>query len=279
MISIVDVVRKVLLGLSILVIFIGHIHAQTLTVTSKSKSQIFNKNHLQQWPLANIKINYSRAYPGKLLSYKAIKLCDFLKPFKFNANKKLLFTASDDFAVIIPAKLVLNCKKEQSIAYLAIEPDKKWPLLSNHTNQTAGPLAVIWTSPHLSYISDEYWAWSLVKISEYDDSNEAFVIKAPQKINSSNKKEILNGYKVYVSHCSSCHTINHIGTATIGPDLSSPHNPLDYYPNKLTLKKFIRNPQSVRYLKNGRMSGSSQIGLKEKDLNDLISYFTYMKKF
>ncbi|MBI2786865.1 MAG: cytochrome c, partial [Legionella longbeachae] len=135
----------------------------------------------------------------------------------------------------------------------------------------------IWTNPERSYISDEYWVWSVVKIVEHTAVDESIVIAPPKDIPPSNKKTILKGYKIYVSHCSSCHTINHIGQANIGPDLSSPNNPLDLYPNVRQLKQFIRDPQSVRKLPKGRMSGSSYIGLNNKDLDDLISYFSFIK--
>ncbi|WP_083503193.1 c-type cytochrome [Legionella birminghamensis] len=83
---------------------------------------------------------------------------------------------------------------------------------------------------------------------------------------------------MYVSHCSSCHTIKHIGKATIGPDLIIPKTIFDYYPDNKQLKQFIRNPESVRKLPNSRMSGSSYAGLNDADLEDLIDYFEFIIK-
>lgn len=248
------------------------------TVISKQRSETFTYKQLSKLVSIEIPMTYSRAYPGQLMTYRSIKLCDFFKAFRFSSKSTLEFIANDNFSVLIPASYVLSCDAKKSIAYLAIEPKSKWPLLKNHTNTTAGPYAVIWTDPHKSSISDEYWSWSVNKVIEHTEINESIVISAPQNVAEPNKKNILNGYEVFVSHCSSCHTINGIGKAVIGPDLSSPNNPLDFYPNIKRLKQFIRSPKSVRYFANSRMSGSSLAGLSEVDLNDLIAYFAYMKK-
>ncbi|OEH45787.1 hypothetical protein lpari_03300 [Legionella parisiensis] len=70
--------------------------------------------------------------------------------------------------------------------------------------------------------------------------------------------------------------INHIGKSKIGPDLNCPKNPLDYYPNITQLKKFIRDPKSVRSRPRGRMSGSDKQSLSDNDLDDLVQFFAYM---
>lgn len=236
--------------------------SSSLTVISQKKSATLNKAQLQNLPLEAIEMDYSRAYPNKKMAYQSLKLCDFLQRYQIKPTSILEFVAKDHFSVLIPAHKVLNCKKNESIAYLAIEPDKKWPILFNHTNTTAGPYAVIWTHPERSYISDEYWVWSVTKIIEHQRINESMVISAPTNIPQKIKKRILNGYHVYVSHCSSCHTIKYIGKATIGPDLMYPKSIFDYYPATKQLKQFIRNPESVRKIPNARMSGSSYVGLK-----------------
>ena len=96
------------------------------------------------------------------------------------------------------------------------------------------------------------------------------MISPPQTNNLSIKR----GYHIYISHCASCHTINHIGKAIIGPDLGKEQNPLNYYSNRSDLKAFIRNPNKFR---PGRMSGSSKVGMNDKELNNLIDYFSYIK--
>lgn len=248
--------------------------AEPFNIVSLKKTEILSNAILNSLPLKRIKMNYSRAYPAVEMDYKGIRLCDLLKGYAIDSRHLLEFIAKDNFSVLIPAKYALNCRKNASIGYLVIEPESGWPKLFNHTNTTAGPYAVIWTNPERSVISDEYWAWSVTRIVEHKKANEKIVIGPPD----TKKKPVLKGYAIYVSHCSSCHTINHKGKASIGPDFTSPNNPLDYYPDTRQLKKFIRNPESVRKLAKGRMSGSSYAGLKDNDLEDLIRYFGWLKQ-
>lgn len=252
--------------------------ASTLSIISQKKSVSFSTQQLRHFPLTQIEMDYNRAYPGTKMMYTSVRLCDLLKPYRINPAHFLEFIAADHFSVLIPASKILNCKKKGSVAYLAIEPDKKWPVLFNHTNTTAGPYAVIWTYPERASISDEYWAWSVVKIIEHDRVDDSIVISQPAHLPATIKKRVLNGYATYVSHCSSCHTIKQIGKATIGPDLIYPKTIFDYYPDRKQLKQFIRDPQSVRNFPNSRMSGSSYIGLSEADLDDLIYYLDWMVK-
>ncbi len=268
------------LYIAIIMIFFIHCSlsyaSPSLTIASFKKKSVLTNKALNALHLQHLRMDYSRAYPGVTMDYEGIRLCDLLENHSINPLHTLEFIAQDNFSVLIPAKYTLNCSDQSSIAYLVIEPEKGWPKLFNYTNTSAGPYAIIWTNPELSYISDEYWVWSVVKIVEHSSIDESIVIGPPQQTPPLRKKDILNGYNVYVSHCSSCHTINHIGQASIGPDLSQPKNIFDYYPDTQRLKQFIRDPQSVRTLANGRMSGSSYVGLNNEDLDDLIKYFKYI---
>lgn len=224
--------------------------------------------------ITKVSINNNRAYPGIEMNYTVIKLCDLLKPYLIEKTDMLEFIAADKFSVLIPANKVMTCDQNSAIGYLAIEPREKWPLLNNNTNTTAGPYDVIWIHPEKSYISNEYWAWSVVKIAVHKTLDAKIFMSAP----NTKDAHIKRGFEIYVSHCAGCHSINHIGKGMIGPDLNIPKNPVEYYPNDVTLKKFIRDPQSVRVIKNDRMSGSGEDFLKNPDLEDLIQYFHYMVK-
>jgi mono/diheme cytochrome c family protein len=206
------------------------------------------------------------------MHHKVIPLCKLLAPFNINKSDFIELIAKDNFHVYVPAAKIMDCSKKASIAMLAIEPTSKWPLINNHTGTTAGPYEVIWLYPERSYISNEYWAWSVVTIKITRELDYRNVLPPPQIINSTLK----NGHQLYISHCEGCHTINHIGKSAIGPDLNCPKNPLDYYPKIKLLKNFIRDPKSVRTLPQGRMSGSDIESLSDKDLDDLVKFFSYM---
>lgn len=247
----------------------------TLTIINKNKQTQFTRSQLlNSLKTEDIFMSNNRAYPGIPMTYTSVKLNDLLKPFSIKSTDILEFIADDGFYVLIPASKVMASHADSSVGYLAIEPIKQWPVLNNGTNKTAGPFDVIWVNPEKSYISNEYWAWSVIKIVVHENLNSADLIAKPNV----NNKNILKGYDIYVSHCAGCHSMNHIGKAVISVDLNIPKNPLEFYPNEAVLKQFIRDPQSVRTIKNARMSGSGKDFLSDQDLDDLVEYFRYMLK-
>ncbi|PWY56476.1 cytochrome c, class I [Legionella qingyii] len=244
-----------------------------LQIASPNKSFTLTKSELLTHPdLTQVTINNDRAYPNRVMHHKAIPLCKLLAPFHIGQQDIIEFIAKDNFHVYVPSHKIMDCSKNSSIAMLAIEPISKWPIIDNHTGLTAGPYEIIWLYPERSYISNEYWAWSVITIKISRELNYQHVLAPPKTTNAS----IANGYKIYISHCEGCHMINHVGKSDIGPDLNCPKNPLNYYPNITQLKKFIRDPESVRILPQGRMSGSDKQFLSDNDLDDLIKFFAYM---
>lgn len=269
--------KQICIGL-VLIIFTSLSFASNaepiLTIVIGTKSQYFSRSMLlNSSEIEQITIDYNRAYPGKRMIFSSIKICSLIKSYYIQSNDMLEFISTDGFYVYVPANKVLPCQKNASIAYLAIEPKEKWPLLSNQTGTTAGPFDVIWKDPERSYISNEYWAWSVNKIVVHKELDKDTLKLEPTVKN----KQLLHGFNLYISHCAGCHTINHLGKAVIGPDLNYPKNPVEYYPDDKVLKQFIRNPQSIRKIENDRMSGTSEDTLNDGDLNDLISYFHYME--
>ncbi|MFJ1267541.1 cytochrome c [Legionella lytica] len=245
-----------------------------LRIITPDKTIILDRADLLAHPdLTPVTINNDRAYPNQIMSHRGIPLCKLLKPYVDSSNKIIEFIAKDDFHVYVPMQKIMDCSKQSSIGMLVIEPESKWPIIDNHTGTTAGPYEIIWLYPKRSYISNEYWAWSVVTIKIMKAHDYKYLLPAPKTTD----KSIINGHKIYISHCEGCHTMNHIGKSKIGPDLNCSKNPWDYYPDRVVLKKFIREPKSVRILPKGRMSGSDFISLSENDLNDLINFFAVMK--
>ncbi|HTM63989.1 MAG TPA: cytochrome c [Gammaproteobacteria bacterium] len=243
-----------------------------LTIETTTSSHRYSRSALlSSKKLEMTVIENNRAYPNKKMTLASIKLCEILKLFPIKPEYMVEFIASDGFSVYVPAVKIMTCNNQSAIAYIAIEPKDKWPVLDNGTNTTAGPFDVIWLHPEKSYISNEYWAWSVVKIRIHKKIDNELLKLQPIHANS----QVNHGYDIYVSHCAGCHTINHIGKAVIGPDLQDPKTPFDYYPDENRLKKFIRNPQSIR---PGRMSGSGEDFLNESDLDALIAYLKYTSR-
>lgn len=241
-----------------------------LTISIDGKKTVLSRDDLvKHVEKINVVIDNDRAYPQQQMHHEAVPLCKLLASFPIDKQSMVELISTDDFHVFVPAAKIMNCNKEASMALLAIEPNKKWPIINNHTNTTAGPYEIIWLQPEKSLISNEYWAWSVVEIKLNQYLRQANVIQPPK----TNISSVRDGYKIYISHCEGCHTMNHIGKALIGPDLNFPKNPLEYYSNKQQLTQFIRDPQTIR---EGRMNGSDETFLPQKELDNLIAYFAFM---
>lgn len=221
----------------------------TLELVNQGKSVTLDEAQLRKIGIHEVEIVDSPAYPKREMHYQAVKLCDLLRSYKVNPNYVIEFVAIDDFSVFIPARLVTQCEANNPVAYLAIEPDTRWPELIKHPGTTAGPYFLIWSVPEGSHISREYWAWSLNKIV-IRESIGSLLIAPPENVPDNQKKSILNGYQLYISHCASCHKINKIGQGKLGPDLGGNGNPLVIYPDIATLKNsYVIRPQSDSCLK------------------------------
>ena len=54
-------------------------------------------------------------------------------------------------------------------------------------------------------------------------------------------------------------------------------NPMEYFSEKL-LRQFIRNPQSVRYMKNDKMFAFTEDKLSNQELDAVIAFLKLMQK-
>lgn len=245
-----------------------------LEISDGKKESVLTRQQLLMHPAkTKVSISNDRAYPNRIMNHEAIPLCQLLAGYDIDQESMIELIATDDFHVYVPARKIMQCDENSAIAMLAIEPDNKWPVINNNTGTTAAPYEIIWLHPEKSYISDEYWAWSVVQI-KFNQSLKKDVIAAPETADL----HVKNGYQIFISHCEGCHSMNHIGKGRIGPDLSWPKNPWEYYSDRKTLVKFIRDPQSVRHLPKGRMNGSNEQFLSSNDLSDLLNYLAYMLK-
>ena len=244
-------------------------------IISVSRNKLLSNKKIEHMTMSD-----SRAYPGININFTVIKLCNILKLFHVSNQDTLELIAVDQFSALVPAKLVMNCRSTSSIAYLAIETKQQpWPRLSynnpdlhNPESGSAGPFQIIWLHPEKSYVSNEYWAWKVVSIHIHSVLDKRLYLQAPATKN----RHIQNGYKAYASRCLGCHTLNNVGKGKIGPDLNKPVSAVTRFHDDYLLKKFIRDPQSVRQRKNDRMSGTSEMFLSQRDMDDLVLYLHYM---
>lgn len=204
-------------------------------------------------------------YQGKVV-FKAMPLINISKELPKTATLK--FVASDGFSSLIPAETLFYSK---ATPYLAIE-ESDWPK-SLRGGKTAGPFYLIWENAEAGQIKQEEWPYQITGLVIQQDAKVQYKAIYPDYLSP----KAQSGFEHFIKNCFVCHQLNQIGDAIIGPDLNQPMNPTDYFQAE-ALKKFIRNPRSVRQWKSMQMPTFDQETLSERDILALIQYLTEIKQ-
>ena len=173
--------------------------------------------------------------------------------------------ATDDFSVSIPARLLGE-------AYIAIEPaGAPWPRLPGVDKGTAGPFYIIWRAANPADISSEYWSYHLAALTITDSPAKRW----PQLgVAAGASDQVRHGLERFVSVCMACHRFDGAGEGTMGPDLGRPMNPAAWF-QPAALKKFIRNPKSVRDWPDAKMPALSPEALSDADIDAIVAWLEY----
>ena len=250
----------------------------TLTITTKTEKRTFTVSQLlERKDAETVIVENDPAYPDQKMEYAAIKAASLFEQFDLDNDAVIQFKSLDGFSAPIARKRLLNKSTNAAIAYIAMEPpDKKWPLMKRGKS-SAGPFYIIWKNPELSDISTEEWAYMLAGF-EVKNSLETTYPKIFPSGELSGNDPVSKGFQVFVKNCFACHTINKDGASNIGPDLNMPMNPTEYFRTE-ALKKYIRNPQSVRNWPNSFMRGFNADILSDENLDHLLAYLGHMSKY
>jgi len=210
------------------------------------------------------------AYGDASPAYRAIPLAKLLAGLPVEGADVLKAVALDGFVAQLPAAKALNADPAAAVAYLAIEdPAKPWPTLPGK-DVGAGPFYVIWANPKRSGIGPESWPYQTARLelttsvaSRYPEIlvDPKLAADAPAR----------RGQAVFVDNCFVCHRMNGGGEASIGPDLNLPMNPTEYF-QPAALRKYIRDPKSVRDWDGQAMPGFGPGTIGDADLDALIAY-------
>jgi mono/diheme cytochrome c family protein len=247
-----------------------------LTIQSEAGKFTFTRSELLKHPrLETITLEKDPAYASPM-TYKAVRASVLLEKAGIKDDDVIQSKALDGFAAALDRNRLLNSDPGSSVAYVAIEPeDKPWPALKPG-KPSAGPFYLIWVNEKLSQIGPEEWPYMLASLEVKGSLKQLYpgifpsdklVVKDP----------IHKGFKIFVKSCFACHTLNKIGESRLGPDLNMPMSPVEYFGPKL-LKKYIRNPQSVRYWPNAIMPAIGKDVLSDRNLDELIAYLTHMSQ-
>lgn len=244
--------------------------AAQLMLELGENSRTWQTEELLKHPQAQtLTINNDVSYK-KDMTYRAVPVAALLTGIK--PTDHLQAVALDGFAAELNAAPLLNTKGAQ--AWLAIEdPAQPWPPLSEGKH-SAGPFYLVWTDPQAGNISPEQWPFQVASIKRMAPVAERFPVLLPDpKLKTDDP--VNQGFALFQKNCLACHRLNGAGDAQFGPDLNIPYNPTEYFGADF-LKRYIRDPQSLRQWPQAKMPGFSADVLPEGDLQLLIGYLQHM---
>jgi mono/diheme cytochrome c family protein len=209
--------------------------------------------------------------PGykKPMQYSALPLRTLIP----NLDKigSLQFVALDGYVANIPGSLLASAAEP----YLAVEPpDAHWPSLKT-SGPSAGPYYLVWLHPEKAGVTQEQWPFQIARINDVPPPEVRFKKLLP--LGQSANSPAMRGFKVFVSSCNVCHTLNGEGDAHVGPDLNQPNNPTDYFQEKY-LRLLIRDSAALRSWPQRVMPAFGKNALSDAQLDDLIAYLKRMRQ-
>ncbi|ROL74977.1 cytochrome C, partial [Pseudomonas protegens] len=227
------------------------LYAAQLLIDLGSGSRTWQTEELLMHPEArDIRIEADVSYRREM-QYRAVPMATLLKGLK--AEDHLQAVALDGFAAELNAAPLLNRLGAQ--AWLAIEdPDKPWPGLAAD-KPSAGPFYLVWSNPAAGHISPEQWPFQIARIQRLAPVAERFPALNPDP-NLAVDNPVNQGFALFQKNCLACHRLNGAGDSQFGPDLNIPYNPTEYFGGDF-LKRYIRDPQSLRRWPQAKMPGFS----------------------
>jgi len=206
----------------------------------------------------------------RTMSYRAVPLASLLPGLKPESHLQAI--ALDGFAAELTAAPLLETRGAR--AWLAVEdPAQPWPALAEG-KPSAGPFYLVWTNPQAGHISPEQWPFQISRIKQLKTVAERFPALLPDPKLAANDP-INQGFAVFQKNCLACHRLNGAGDAQVGPDLNIPYNPTEYFGADF-LKRYIRDPQSLRHWPQAKMPAFAASVLPDSELDLLMGYLKHM---
>ncbi len=211
---------------------------------------------------------------NKTMHYRAVPLAALLKDIHVAPGSVVEAVATDGFVAQLPLDLLLQTKKDTAKPFLAIEPpDAPWPLLPGK-KASAGPFYIIWQNPAASGVRSEQWPFMVVELRTADSPAKRWKELAVDDALPADSP-IRAGQALFATQCMSCHKLNGAGSAEVGPDLNRPLSPTEYFQPD-ALKKYIRDPASIRHWPNMQMPGFKADALSDREIDLIIAYLQHM---
>ncbi|MBR0679507.1 cytochrome c [Roseomonas eburnea] len=225
---------------------------------------------------AEISVPADIGYGGVQRRYRAVPLASVLAllPAPPPPGGVLEAAATDGFAAQVPLHLILQTTPGGPRAWLALEePDSPWPHLPGK-QASAGPFYIVWERPEAGRISPEYWPYQLAALRFVQRPAVRWPqIAADPSLPADHPAR--RGQDVFTSICLACHRMNGGGSADMGPDLNRPMGPTEYF-QPGALRRYLRDPASVRNWPEQKMPGFAADQISETELDALLAYLSHM---
>lgn len=246
------------------------ISASPLTIELDHVSKTWQTDALLAHPAAQtVQIVDDVSYK-RTMTYRAVPLAILLQGLKPGSHLQVV--ALDGFAAELSAAPLLATHSAR--AWLAVEdPTHPWPALAQG-KPSAGPFYLVWTDPQAGSISPEQWPFQIRAIKQLNSVAERFPALLPDPKLAANDP-INQGFAVFQKNCLACHRLNGAGDAQVGPDLNIPYNPTEYFSGDF-LKRYIREPQSLRHWPQAKMPAFTAGVLPDNELDLLVGYLKHM---
>lgn len=245
-----------------------------MELTIGGKTQSFTQAALLARPdAAEIHIPRDVAY-GTSTTYRAVPLADLLEGAPIPANNVLEARATDGFAAQLPMDLVRNRDPATAVAWLAVEdPARPWPSLPGKT-VSAGPFYLVWIGKQAASVRSEQWPYQIARLATQPSPSARWpALTVDPALPATDP--IRAGQSLFITQCLACHRLNHAGSANTGPDLNVPMNPVEYF-QPAALRRYIRNPASVRDWPGRTMPAFPPDQLSDREITLIVDYLAYM---
>ncbi|MBP0606939.1 MULTISPECIES: c-type cytochrome [Burkholderia] len=221
---------------------------------------------------ADIHVPRDIAY-GRPMTFRAVPFAALLGDTPLPDDGVLETRAADGFAAQLPLDLVHRRAPAGATPWLAIEdPARPWPKLPGK-QVSAGPFYLVWLGPDASSVRGEQWPYQIVRITIESSPLARWPSLAVDTALPA-KDPARAGQRLFVTQCLACHRIDGAGSSHAGPDLNTPMNPVDYF-QPAALRRYIRNPASVRDWPGRSMPAFPPDQLSDRELDQIVAYLAY----
>ena len=260
--------------LGVMLFLSSELFAQNLKIVRGEQVVLYQKaDLLQKKELISLDIPLLN-YPNQKVPVKAIPMTYFLGSQEGDSTELIRFRCLDGFSGVLPKSLLLESDPNRAQAYLAIEGEPPWPSLPKKNlgaKKSAGPFYLVWKNPELSGIPAEFWPYQL---SEFHFEKNLSALY-PKIIPKRGDKRVELGFQLFQKRCLSCHPMKGQGPAHLGPDLSEPMSPTEYF-KKEALLVFLEDPAKVRFWPTMKMRFVGN-GLSREEALSVYAYLEHME--